>query len=621
MRLWAVASCVLSVACTPPGPADRADGSRSPLSAPCDARDETRCLLPWPSNTYTVADSTSATGLRVSIQRRSLPQLDNPAPLNQLDGFSVATALAVGFDQAPAPELSGQKNSGAVLLFSMQGERVPLRLLVVSDAPSSAASLLLAYPMHPLTYDTDYVAVVLDDVQPATGGTFTAPPSVQVALKLVPAQTDEERALAAYHAPIRTLLQRQGVDVRHVLRVWDFTTRSAASVAAPLAARRAASLGAVEAQATQVLVTSAEPRLGGGLEVLGHVDGLPSFITDAGVLTTETTGTHPVPFRAVLPPGSGPLPVVVFGHGTGNDVGDQALDDVLLGTGAAKLNLEFAGWTRTSVAATFLGFESVLSGTERSTAKLAQSLLDATALEALLEGQLGQVLTAASIVGKDNPAAGRTIDAKRLGYFGSSLGGTLGFTHTLTEPRIGAAVLNVPGAGCTQFFQQAEQWQQLDAVFSAKTPSAIDRALALVLSQTSWDPVDGAAWVTQPGTVLKPVLIQESIGDVVMPNLASELVAASMHAAQVGHVIEPVLDVEAQPSADGRAALTQFRLPSTMSDSGAIHAFVTKGTPAGIAAREQLSAFFTSVWAGAPRVVEPPTCSQNVVGCDFFAVP
>lgn len=69
------------------------------------------------------------------------------------------------------------------------------------------------------------------------------------------------------------------------------------------------------------------------------------------------------------------------------------------------------------------------------------------------------------------------------------------------------------------------------------------------------------------------------------------------------------------------AGCAQFRLPAREADSGAIHAFVTKGTLAGVAACEQLTAFLGSVWAGAPRVVEPPTCAGRPLGCDFRDAP
>jgi hypothetical protein len=352
------------------------------------------------------------------------------------------------------------------------------------------------------------------------------------------------------------------------------------------------------------------------------VAGLPYFVTDAGVLAVDgageprAVGVHEVPFRAVLPVGAGPLPMVLFGHGTGSDVSDPDLDDVFLATGAGKFNLEFAGWNGAQVGSTFAGFVRPVSGAERSTAGLAQSLVDASALEAALGGGLGAALTAATLAGQPNPVAGRSIDATRLAWFGSSLGGTLGFAHAQLEPRIGAAVLNVPGAGCTQFLLFAEQWQQLDAVFSISTPSAVDRALALAMSQGNWDLIDGAVWSAQP-LARKPLLIQESMGDPVLPNVGSELAAASSRARQVGAVLQPVFGVEAAERVEAAPALTQFRVPSSVTGGG-VHTFVKGNHAAGRAAREQLQAFFSSFWAGAPVVSEPPTCVANGArGCDF----
>lgn len=616
--------------CGPEPLRPRAPGARAPQSAPCDALDETRCLLPWPSNTFTVPAPETPTGLRVSITSRSLPVRDNPASLNRLDGFSVATPLAVGFPERLAASVSGQRATNVVRLFAAQpgeafGKEVPLRLFVVQDS-TSGADLLLAYPMWPLAYDTDYVAVVLDEVRPESGGVFPVPRAVQVALGVVKASDEAERLQFAYHAPARTLLTRAGLDPTRVLRVWDFTTRSAGSHARPMDVMRARALEVVAAQGLKVNVVSALGVGDGGVEVLGSVGGLPRFLGDAGVLALGNdglpveTGLHDVPFRAVLPRGAGPLSMVIFGHGTGGDVHDSRLDAEILSTGAGKLNVEFAGWSGSSVPSTFIGFERVLTGTERSTSGLAQSLVDASALEAALAAQLGAALSAPLVGSVANPASGRTFS--RLGYFGSSLGGTVGFAHAQLEPRIDAAVLNVPGAGCGQFMWHAEQWAQLDVFLEASTPSSIDRALGLALSQTNWDLIDGAAWSAQPGLARKPLLIQEAIGDTVLPNLGSELVASSAGAVQLSRVIVPVAGVDAASEAVERPALTQFRLSAAVTDSGEIHAFVTGPSPAGIAARQQLTDFFTSVWAGAARASEPAACRANGDdGCDFALSP
>src|SRR5207237_1229882 len=130
-------------------------------------------------------------------------------------GFSVVTPLAVGFPVKVDPRLEGERPTERVRLFVAQpghslGQSMPLRLSVVSDATSDE-SMLIAYPLRPLAYDTDYVAVVLDSVVAADGSALSPSPAVQVALGLVPPKSDQERALFAYHAPTRTLLKAVGV--------------------------------------------------------------------------------------------------------------------------------------------------------------------------------------------------------------------------------------------------------------------------------------------------------------------------------------------------------------------------------------------------------------------------
>jgi hypothetical protein len=630
LPLFAVCLFVLGGGCGPQRLPDRVPGVRAPLSAACDPLDETRCLLPWPSSTYTVADASSPTGLRVSIPASSLPVMDEPAPINRLDGFSVATPLAVGFPRAVAATLDGAATTTAVRLFIAQpgatrGSEIGLRLSVVKDTHGEA-TLLLAYPRRPLAYDTDYVAVVLDELPAADGGRFEAPRAVRVALGLAAPSTDAEAALLAYHAPTRALLADVGIAPERVIRVWDFTTRSAAGVSAPLTAMRARATAAVAAGAVTVVVDSA--RLfddQSALEVRGRVEGLPlfagatGFSLDDNALPTQL-GVHAVPFRAVAPAGSGPYPMVVYGHGTGGTVDDDSFDREIVAEGAGKLNLEWAGWTEDTVLSTLLGLQELVSGTERSTARLLQSLADAAALEAALDGALGDALAAPTVAGVANPAAGRRPDARGLVYAGGSLGGTMGYVHSLVDPGIRHAVLNVPGAGWTHFAPASDLWARISGFLLAVTPSAIDVALGMAMTQSSWDPVDGAAWSALSTRTDQMFLVQESIGDPILPNIGSELVATSSGAVQVGAVIVPIDGVAPVAGGGGatRTAITQFRVPSTVTSALDIHGFAAKGSPAGIAAREQIAAFLRSVWAGAPRIDMPPTCAARPTqSCDF----
>ncbi|MFT3711781.1 MAG: hypothetical protein QM817_29435 [Archangium sp.] len=620
LRVFVVAVSVVSMfsACAPEvmGPAPRAPGVRAPLSASCGALDETRCLLPWPSNEYTVADETSATGLRVALNWRSLPVRDTPASLNALDGFSVVTPLAVGFPRPVAHQLHHQRGNTGVKLFS-EAREVPLRLTIVNDTKTTD-SMLIALPEEPLEYATDYVAVVLDSVTDDDGAAFEQPALVKVALGLTPATTESERALFAYHAPTRALLTRNGVELEHVLRVWDFTTRSADGVVGPLQQMRTA---AIAANLT-VVVESAKLLDGAsGIDVRGRVEGLPKFLDDMGGLSTTPLGTHVTPFRAVLPAGTGSYHVVIYGHGTGGTVNDDTFDREIIGVGAAKLNLQWDGWTETTTVSTLVSFEKVYSGTVRSTNRLMQSLADAAALQASLGGALGDALSAAQFGTLDNPAAGRHPDMNALVYAGGSLGGTMGYVLSQASPDIHFAVLNVPGAGWSHFSPESELWSTLDLVFQASTPSPIDRALGVAMSQANLDSVDGAAWAAAAPRSDLLLLEQMSIGDPVLPNVGSRLVATSSHAVQLGAIIDPITDAEQRMTPLTQNAMTQFRVPASVTGLS-IHGFAAGDSNAGLAAREQIAAFIASVWAGAPKIEVPARCaSRPNQSCDFSADP
>lgn len=623
MKLRALfGSSLLVLACGPAaGPVDRAPGERAPLSAACDGQDGTRCLLPWPNNTFTVPDPASPTGLRLSVERRTLPNPDSPDALNRLDGFSVISPLAAGFSGMVNVRTDARPATAMRLYRATPGEgwgeEVPLRLTLTRE-PRGAATLLIGYPLRPMAYAADYVAVVTDEVG------VEAPRQVRVALGLEAPASEVEQRLVRYHAPSRRLLGDVGLDPARVVRVWDFTTRSAQSVRAPFEAMREAAVAVARGGGLRVTVELATPIQGSALEVRGFVEGLPAFTKPTGELALEAnglprrTGERKVPFRVVLPPATKPYPLVVFGHGTGGSVFDDTFDREIAAAGAAKFNLEYDGWTGSTVLETLVGLDHRFTGSERSTGRLLQSLAHASALEAALEGTLGDALAQPTLDGRVNPAAGVRHDATKRVYAGGSLGGTLGYVHTLTEPTLQAAVLNVPGAGWTHFVPTSGPFSTLDELFATTTPSAVDRALSVVLTQGSWDPVDGAAWAAMGARPDVVLLLQESMGDPILPNIGTHLVATSSRAVQVGAVLEPVEGVTQTSEARGRSALTQFRIPNTIKDDLARHGFGGRDTLAGIAAREQISLFLDSVWSGAPRITVPPTCERaGLKSCDF----
>lgn len=598
---------------------DREPGAREPLSASCDDADPFLCLLPWPSNTFTVNDDQTETGLRVAIDDAELFVIDDASSLNVADGFSPVSPLMFGF----TTEIDDADLSAVHLILSQHdhpdtGREEPLNHQVIAD-DRSTDSLVIAHPARPLEPNADYVAYVTKELRTVDGTPLTPSRATLLALDLVEPASNDERQLVAYHAPTRATLTAAGVQASEVLLVWEFTTRSAEDSTRWLDRMRAAAEESVDRGEVSVELESVVTD-DGRLIVEGRLTDLPSFLTDEGLLLDDehlpiVVDQGEAPFRIVIPAGSGDYPIVMYGHGTGGTYHDDAFDTEITDYGYAKIGIQYRGWTETDVFDTWLRWNHMVQATFYSTALLLQSLADAAAIQRALEGVLGDALSAETLAGEPNPALGRRPECSEPIWAGGSLGGTMGFVYSASQPSIRFGILNVPGAAWTHFIPPSLNYEMLAGLFEAFYGGRINMIHAVAVTQLNWDPVDGAAWAHRWRDRGGVFLIQESMGDPVLPNIGTHMVATSTDALQVGAVLQPLPGLEEADSATNRTAITQYRVPSDVTSDLAIHGFGARGTPAGEAAREQIRAFIESIAAGEASISIPSGCPEG--NCDF----
>ena len=127
----------------------------------CDPFDEAACVLPFPSDYFTVADAGTDTGLRISFGETALPanalgvHID-PTEWNRNDGFSpgspVMTAVP-GLDlestgAAPITDIGSSLDANApiVLINTRTGERHPYWAELDSRATDPDRKLLIIRP-------------------------------------------------------------------------------------------------------------------------------------------------------------------------------------------------------------------------------------------------------------------------------------------------------------------------------------------------------------------------------------------------------------------------------------------------------------------------------------------
>ncbi|MGZ3475732.1 MAG: hypothetical protein ACXWUG_16745, partial [Polyangiales bacterium] len=590
--------------------------------ASCDDDvDPTACLLPWPSSVFTKVDPSSPTGVRLSVDTTSLGPTDDDATwLNRADGFSRVTPIVTGFDTR-----LDEPAAGAIQLFLAEpgrahaGEAAPLRVSVRPSTNDAPRTLLVATPKQLLEPNAEYLVVVTDALHAEGGGAIAPERSARVSLGLEKASSQAEADLYGHHAPARALLQKAGVDASRVLRMWTFTTRSADDGTRRLRAMLAGSRAAVSEGRTHVTIDVVKPGSGTvALEIEGRLTGLPAFVSDNG-LTLDAkglpiaNGTREAPFRIAIPQGAGDYRFVMFGHGTGGEFRDTAFDAELTKEGIGKVGTSFYGWTKDEALPTFLGLKKMFAGTRNSSAWLMQAVADAAAVEAAMTGGIGDALSATMLAGAPNPVAGRKPDGSIAVWAGGSLGGTMGLVFTAANPDVRAAVLNVPGAGWTHFIPESSLYSMIKPFILNAYDTDHVVLQALFMSQGNWDDIDGAIWKEALSGRKTTFLVQESIGDSVLPNVGTENVARTTGVVQIGAVLEAIDGIGTATEANDASALTQFEVKQT-SDLD-VHGFAARDTPAGLAARDQIRAFIASVFAGKSHITVPPGCTGG--SCDF----
>src|SRR5690606_28102622 len=140
-------------------------------------------------------------------------------------------------------------------------------------------------------------------------------------------------------------------------------------------------------------------------------------------------------------------------------------------------------------------------------------------------GALGDAVSAELLLGEPNPHAGRRPDDSVPIWVGGSLGGTMGLIYAAANDDVSHAVLNVPGAGWATWVRDAMQFSIIEPIIAGANGGAGNIPLLLSMAQIMLDEADGASWVDVLRDDPLTALVQESIGDPVLPNFGTEVVA------------------------------------------------------------------------------------------------
>jgi hypothetical protein len=540
------------------------------------------CMLPFPSDYYSVPDPSTASGRRIDFPLDAMPSnvsgvhID-PTTWNANDGFSPGSTIEV---QVPGLDLTASKivnqyhiagslaaGSPVVLLDATTGRRLAWWGEVDVRSPATAPPLLMVHPAADLP-EGNRIVVALRNLRTATGTPITASGEfAQVLAGTTPAGADGA-VLASHERRLLAMLRRDaGVTTRGLYLAWDFTVISRSSLTGPVLAMRDAAmseLGSGVPSYTVTKVNDLSSSATGGRTIARQVVGtfdVPDFLNGPSGDQSDTLNLgpnglpKPVPgnvedasFSCLIPrsvdadpgaPGHKVTPgrPVLYGKGlfsldtqmdaVGVRDGADAYRQVLCSTNTLGLdgNDEIAD----------AGLFANLSAFPSLPDHLMQAMIDDLYLGRLLASAKGFAANAAFRSGGPKPVS--MIDTSLpLTYYGNSEGSLIGGAVTAISTEWRRAVLGVPSMNYSLLLPRSVDFVPLYPFFDKSYPNEQTQELILDLLQMLFDRGETDGYVEQltthplPGTPAHQVLLQMAFGDHQVSNFTTEIEARTLGA-------------------------------------------------------------------------------------------
>jgi len=477
---------------------------------------------PFPSDLYTVPDSTHLTGLRVNLPKPDCTThpsdcADNDV-LNTLDGFNLQPRISIAFTDAIDPTSVDSANVFLVSLGSTTDGTGAGKVLGINQAVwEPAANTLHVESDAQLDQHTRYVLIITRGIRDAAGHPLGV---ADFRHDLNFGQTGDA-AVKAYRKSLLDALGAAGVPPGNVAGASIFTTQSATAVVQKIRAQIQAQTPAAavmhgtfpRATVTSVVwsrqigtSTFATPSFNLALlnpTVVGAIAFgqfqspdyetplklIPAVGTRTGV--PAVLGTNTLQFNLILPASPAPpggYPVVIFGHGfTDSKQGaPNAVATMLAANGLATIAINVVGHGGGALGTLTVnrstGGSVIFPDGGRGFDQNGDGLIDSTegssAVAPLIGNRDGLRQTAVDImqlVRLIQTGGIPGLSTTRIYYAGQSFGGIYGGILLGVEPDIRAGVLNVPGGPIIEIARLSPSFRGLvAAALGARTPSLLN---------------------------------------------------------------------------------------------------------------------------------------------------
>ncbi|HUR13420.1 MAG TPA: hypothetical protein VM097_02885 [Mycobacteriales bacterium] len=529
----------------------------------CDPLDHAACLLPFPSDRWTVADPTTATGRRISLSPAQMPRnvankpMD-PTELNKNDGWSQGTPVLTsvpgldlrrtGLATEADPGASLRADAPAILLDTATGQRWPYTADLDANPTDGEQPLLILRPAISFKEGHRYV-VALRNLRNAAGATIPAG-----------SEFAARRATATTGDPVFGPLMRKGIRVKDLYLAWTFTIASTRSntermlhirddAFASLAGKAPSfevtgnEAGYSERVARRVTGTFTVPNylttpVNGQEPLLGTDPGLPGtrFLYLPGDELPDRNGDFTATFTCDIPVSASqrrPARGSIYGHGLLGGQGEVGASNV------QKMGQE------NNILFCATDWYGMATGDVPNVATmLADMSFFPTLPDRVQQGMLAQLFLARLLKDARGFASDPAFQAGgkplhkpgSVFYDGNSQGGIIGGALLAVSQDITRGVLGVPGMNYSTLLDRSVDFAQYESVFNAAYPSEVDRELVFGLIQPLWDRGENngyAAHITRnplPRTPVHQVLLDVGYGDHQVSNFTAEVMARTIGA-------------------------------------------------------------------------------------------
>jgi hypothetical protein len=553
MRLW----CVLLVA---------ACGGSTSLDVPpeCNALGETGCVLPWPSSVYERDDASSPTGVRLDLPLGALPinsdgiEIDT-AKINERTGFSPMSQILLTFEAGIDPaNLVGYDDIGrsltddspTVIVNMTTGERVAhFAEIDVNEIDKPGEQVMYLRPATRLDGGTRYAVGIRSTLRDKMGRPLEPTAGFKATRD---GGSSGHARLDRVRKRMPDVIAALGVAKEELVIAFDFMTADdAALIADPLAARDAAMAVVGNADNVQYTIKSdmVAPEAGIARIIrLEYVTPQVADLTGKGFHrgddgkvvvngTTTTTASIVIPSCATA---TSKAQLAIFGHGFFGGL-DESTGGYIRAFSKATCTIVVGGlWRGMSSdeipdAVLALNDLNLMHGFGE---RIWQGMVDFMTLTKLAKGKLAREVLV------DN-ADKSIVDTTQMYYYGISQGAILGSTLFAYDPTLTRGVLSVGAANWAVMFERSNNWSVYSLPLKGAYGGVMNSVILQQVVEMGFELVDGGTIAPAiragglPGAAPnKQYLMQMSMGDCAVPNLASEYQARSLGFSLLGPTVK-----------------------------------------------------------------------------------